>query len=306
MKISIVIPNYNGSDLLQKNIPTVLKSVEKYKDVEVIVVDDASTDNSLEILESFKDTITTLKNLNNLGFAQTVNKGVKSAQGEIVILLNSDVRPKENFLEPALKHFDDEKVFAVGFLDESIEQGKIMERGRGIGKWEKGFLVHSAGDLSKKNTLWANGGSSAFRKKIWDNLGGLSSLYYPFYWEDIDLSYRAWKQGYEVVFEPKSVVVHEHEEGAIKKNFTSFYIKTVAYKNQFVFVWKNIGDVDLFLSHVLWLPYHFLVAIKNTDTAFFIGFLRALFLVPQIIQSNIDIRNKNTKSDKEVLSLFGS
>lgn len=306
MKTSIIIPNYNGSDLLQKNIPIVLKSVEKYKDVEVIVVDDASTDNSLEILNSFGTRAIIVRNEKNVGFAQSVNKGVEKAQGDIVVLLNSDVQPRDNFLEPLLKHFENEKVFAVGCLDESIENGKSVSRGRGIGKWKRGFLLHAAGSLDKHTTLWANGGSSAFRKNIWEQLKGLSSLYRPFYWEDIDLSYRAWKQGYEVVFEPKSVVVHEHEKGAIKKNFTPFYIKSVAYKNQFIFVWRNIRDLDLVLSHLLWLPYHFLVTLKNFDLAFLFGFLRALFTVPNIIQSNISMQSKHKASDKEILSLFVS
>ncbi|MCX6782597.1 MAG: glycosyltransferase [Candidatus Levybacteria bacterium] len=304
MKISIIIPNYNGSMLLKKNIPAVINSIKKYKNSEIIIIDDCSVDNSLSVLNSFKNNIIIIENNKNIGFADSVNIAVKKSIGDIIILLNSDVRPDLDFIKPLLFHFENEKVFAVGCLDKSIENGEIIQRGRGIGSWTRGFFQHSAGELDKKNTLWVSGGSGAFRKSIWEKLGGFSSAYYPFYWEDIDISYRAWKLGYEVHFEKQSKVIHEHEEGAIRKKFNSQYIKTTAYKNQFIFVWKNITDVELCMSHALWLPYHFLIALKNVNLAFFIGFLKAFFYIPIILLENITLRNKKIISDKNILSLF--
>lgn len=300
MKISIVIPNFNGAKLLEKNIPFVLKAANQVQDTEVIVVDDASTDNSKEVLSQFKE-IHLLENSKNKGFARSINKGVGYSKGDIVILLNSDVQPDEKFLKPLIKHFFDRNVFAVGCLDKSVESGKTIERGRGIGKWDKGFLVHSAGNLNKETTLWASGGSSAFRKTYFEKLGGFSELFYPFYYEDIDLSYRAWKVGWVVKFERGSAVVHEHEAGAIMENYSKSYIKTIAYKNQFVFIWKNITDLQYGLSHILWLPYHVLMAAFRLDLAFFVGFLRALALLPLILR----IKKKNSRlfvrSDKKVI-----
>ena len=189
-------------------------------------------------------------------------------------------------------------------MDKSIEKGKVILRGRGVGKWQRGFLIHSAGALNKTSTLWVNGGSGAFRKSIWDKLGGFDELYNPFYWEDIDLSYHALKSGYKILFEPKSVVVHEHEKGAINQKYSQFQIKTIAYKNQFIFVWKNATDLDLQFLHVFWLPYHFVKALGRKDLAFFLGFFLSFIRLPQIIKSSFRAQKDFTKSDHEVLEEF--
>lgn len=282
MNLSVIIPNYNGEKLLEKNLPRVFRAVGN---VEVIVVDDASTDNSLEKLKVFDKKIKIIRNEKNLGFSSTINRGVKEANGDIILLLNSDVVPEKGFLVPLLSHFEDKNIFAVGCMDKSVEENRIVLRGRGVGKWKRGFLIHSRGEVNKNNTLWVNGGSGAFRKYIWEKLGGFDELYDPFYWEDIDLSYRAIKSGFRVLFEPKSIVIHEHEKGAIKKKFSATDIKTIAYRNQLIFVWKNTTDFNLQLLHLLWLPYHMLKACVGKDLAFFIGLYKAFRLLPKIIES---------------------
>jgi len=283
MKISVVIPNYNGEEILKKNLPKVLDAVG---DVEVIVVDDASVDESLKVLKSFESKIKIIVNKKNLGFSLAVNKGVKATSGDIVILLNTDVVPENDFLAPLLSHFEDDKVFAVGCMDKSIEGDKIVLRGRGVGRWNRGFLMHSRGEVDKTDTLWVNGGSGAFRKSVWEKLGGFNELYSPFYWEDIDLSYRALKSVYKIVFESKSVVVHEHEKGSIKSTYSDFDVKAIAYRNQFIFVWKNITDLLMKLDHLIWLPYHVIAAVLRLDLAFCLGLFKAFILLPKIIKSS--------------------
>ncbi len=309
MNISVIIPNYNGENILKKNLPKVFEEFRQYNlgKTEIIVIDDASSDNSLLILRDFKKKYKNLKilrNEKNLGFSSTVNKGVANAGGELLILLNTDVYPEIGFLNPLLKHFKDDNVFAVGCMDKSIEGNKIVLRGRGLGEWKRGFLVHKRGEVDKTNTLWVSGGSGAFRKSIWDKLGGLNELYNPFYYEDIDLSYRALKSGYKVLFEPKSVVFHEHEKGAIKSKYSSFQIKTIAYRNQFIFVRENVTDIDLKLKHLAWLPYHFVKALILRDRAFFIGYFKSLVLLPKIIKSSIRYQKSFILKDSEVVKNY--
>lgn len=317
MNISIIIPNYNGQKLLKKNLPYVLLAAREYTKgkVEIIIPDDPSTDKSANVIAGFIDYVRekeknivaktiSNKNKKESGFSKNVNRGVSLATGEILILLNSDVRPHKNFLEPLLSHFTDPKVFAVGCMDESIEADEKVLRGRGVGRWEKGLLQHSAGTLDKTNSFWASGGSSAFRKKIWEKLKGLDILFNPFYWEDIDLSYRALKSGYTILFEPKSVVIHEHEEGAIKNKFKPVQIQKIAYRNQFIFIWKNITDPLFLLSHIFWLPYHLINAARRKDKAFFIGFCLALVKLNQIIQARANARKLFVKTDRAVLKEY--
>jgi GT2 family glycosyltransferase len=315
MNISIVIPNYNGEKILKKNLPKVLESVKNYKEgqVEIIIPDDPSTDNSKQVITDFinsiKDKHITGKTISNTnkaegGFSKNVNRGVSLATGDILILLNSDVSPHKDFLDSLLPHFDDEKVFAVGCMDESIEEGKTVLRGRAVGAWKRGIFVHKEGKLDKVDTLWVSGGSGAFRKSIWDKLRGLDPLYNPFYWEDIDLSYRAQKSGYKTIFEPKSVVTHEHEEGAIKKTFKPANVRKIVYRNQFTFIWKNITDANLLLSHILWLPYHCIKALTRRDWIFFNGLFLALGRLSEVKQSRFVAKKLFTKTDTEVLQPF--
>ena len=137
---------------------------------------------------------------------------------------------------------------------------------------------------------------------MWNTLGGMDTLYNPFYWEDIDLSYRALKSGYEILFEPESLVVHEHEKGAIKSKYTAFQVKTIAYRNQFIFVWGNATDFYLRFMHFLWLPNYLLRALLREDWAFFIGFYNALVLLPKIIKSSIKLKKTFVKKDKELIT----
>lgn len=315
MNISIVIPNYNGEDLLKKNLPKVSDAVWAYKggEIEIIAIDDCSIDNSINVLKKLKSELESkyprikfkiIKNEKNLGFSSTVNRGIKESKGEIIVLLNTDVSPEKDFLTPLISHFKDERLFAVGCMDKSVENGKIVLRGRGIGKWKRGFFVHSRGEVNKTNTLWVSCGSGAFRKSIWDKLGGLDTLYNPFYWEDIDLSYRALKSGYKILFEPKSVVMHEHEKGSIKKKYSQSQVKTIAYRNQFIFVWKNASDLGLQLLHVFWLPYHFTKAFASGEWAFVLGFFQAFIRLPQVIKSKIRSQKYFTKLDREVVKEF--
>jgi GT2 family glycosyltransferase len=315
MNLSIIIPNYNGENLLRKNLPKVLEAAGYYKDgkVEIIITDDGSTDGSMSEVKNF---LANLKNTQVLGkiventqkkhrgFSSNANRGVKAASGEVVILLNTDVVPRVDFLDALISHFKNPEIFAVGCMDESIEKGKHILRGRGIGGFKRGFLMHRKAEPDNPHTLWVSCGSGAFRKSVWEKLGGLDQLYNPFYWEDIDLSYRAQKSGYKVVFESKSVVVHEHDKGTIKTIFDRAYVKQIAYRNQFIFMWKNVTDSSLIVEHILFLPYHFLKAVISLDFELLKGFLHALMRFDKIMKARKVAKIKFIKSDKEVMQQY--
>src|SRR3990167_9489728 len=123
----------------------------------------------------------------------------------------------------------------------------------------------------------------AFRKSVWDKLGGMDPLFNPFYWEDIDLSYRGVKAGYRLVFEKRSVVRHYHQEGKIMRKYSTWYIRAVASRNQFQFIWKNIDDPGIMISHMVWTPIVVLRAMLTLDSAFICGYFIAVFRLPHII-----------------------
>lgn len=293
MPVSVIIPSFNGVALLKKHLPQVIKSLRKHD--EIVVVDDASTDATIPWLTEvfhlksvstpIKDTfcfrsiykdmdIKVLVNQTNQRFASSCNRGVETAKSEIVILLNNDVSPDRDFLSFLLPHFRDKKVFAVGCLELAANEGN-KKYGRNEAHFERGFLVHNRAKYQDgSETFWASGGSSAFRKTMWDKLKGFDLSYRPAYWEDIDLSYRARKRGWKIEFEPKALVHHVHEStniGVFGKN----RMEVMAYKNSILFMWRNARGREL-LDHFIWLPYHMVFTVLRSRGRFLLGLGEAI------------------------------
>lgn len=241
MKISIAIPNFNGKNLLEKNLPNILSAGAD----EIIIIDDGSKDTSFEYLSDLQTThpeLKIFKHKKNQGFISTVNEMFEKVEGEIIVLLNNDVWVEKGFLKPLIKHFESNKVFAV----------TLYEKGEGpaVAFWNNGYFEFKRGEEAKslQKSAWASGGSAAYSRKIWQELGGFDKIFNPFYWEDIDLSFRALKKGYEIYWEPQSRVKHEHET-TIKKEFKQRYVNWVQQRNQLLFIWKNITDKNLLKEH---------------------------------------------------------
>jgi len=298
LSATIIIPNWNGKHLLEKHLPGVIREAEH---ADVMVVDDASTDGSVQFIRRTHPKVRVITKRRRHGFAETVNVGVAHVKSDIVVLLNSDVEPEPGFLTPLLPHFSDPNVFAVGCLEKSVEAGSVVLRGRGEAMWRKGFFIHWRGDVDKYDTAWVSGGSSAFRKKLWDRLGGMDTIFNPFYWEDIDLSYRAYKAGYRLVFEPRSIIGHYHEEGKIRREYTPRQVQRIAYRNQFFFIWKNLADPKRILEHCLWTPFRMFRGILSGDWPLLAGYVSAVVKLPRVFRSRMVSAGLWTKPDPDRL-----
>jgi len=275
MKTSIVIPNYKKTPLI-KHLPAVIKACPKS---EIIVVDDASPDDTVKYLKKHFPKVKVVVNKTNQRFAVSCNNGVKAATGDIVILINSDVAPKKSFLKPLIKHFKDNQVFAVGCLEIENKDGKKHISGKNKCQFKRGFLIHSAAPITnfRKTTdnCWGSGGSMAIDRKKYLEIGGMDPLYKPAYWEDIDLSWQAREKfGWKILFEPKSQVFHNHESTNVSV-FGRKKMETMAARNQFLFVWKNIRGKQL-IEHFLWLPYHLTFTAARTQGIFLIALFQAI------------------------------
>ncbi len=252
---SVVIPNWNGRDLLEKYLPSVEAALQGNPENEIIVVDNGSADGSAEFVRSRFPGVKLVALPRNLGFGGGSNAGFRAARNEIVVLLNSDMRVEPDFLAPLLEGFADSQVFAVScqiFLSDPTKRRE--ETGLTGGWWQDGALKVTHRADSQVNTLfpcfYGGGGSCAFDRAKFLELGGFDELLAPFYLEDTDLGYLAWKRGWKVFYQPRSVVYHEHR-GTIGKKFSSSYIEAVLKKNFVLFCWKNIHEWTRLWSHFL-------------------------------------------------------
>ena len=294
--ITIVIPTFNGLKLLKNNLKRVLAVSSG---AQVVIVDDGSTDGTSEWLRREFPQVAILTLPTNQGFARAVNAGVWSVNTPIVVLLNNDAVPESGWLDPLRASLTDKDVFAVGCLEKGEREGKRIESGRGIGAFEKGLLQHARGE-SARYTLWATGGSAAFNREKWVSLGGMDDLYAPFYWEDIDISYRAWKRGWKVLFESQSVVRHTHEQ-TIGLHYPRWKIKAASIKNQLLFMSKHVTDFDVLLGHILWMPIHLGGSLFFGNLTFVLGFFWALVYLPKAMIRRVS-NGVTLKGDKEVLT----
>lgn len=299
--ISIVIPHYKGKDKFFANLR---HNIPFFHGCEIIVVNDYPNEPLKKEIEAEFPAIILIENEKNLGFAGAASAGITHSSKPYVFLLNNDVVLHDDSFKKAISHFEKDKyVFAVSFR-QTEKNGSYV--GRNTIFWNKGFFQHAKGDPHKSGINgWAEGGSMLFDKKKYERLNGLDTLYSPFYWEDIDLSYRAWKAGYSILFDT-SVTIQHHHESTISSHFQSSYIKTIAYRNQLITIWKNISDGKLFLEHIFYLLKNLIAYPLRGEGEFVKGFWMATQLSRDIMYKRSEQTDLWKKSDREIFAQFKS
>ncbi|HWE07014.1 MAG TPA: glycosyltransferase, partial [Rhizomicrobium sp.] len=309
---SLVIPNWNGRHLLENFLPSWLAAIEAHPGSEVLIVDNGSTDGSAEWIRSHYPQARVLALERNLGFGGGSNAGFREASNDVVVLLNSDMRVEPDFLAPLLAGFaphgkgEDESVFAVScqiFLGDPSKRRE--ETGLTEGWWQDGGLRVSHREDPAVDRLfpcfYGGGGSCAFDRAKFLELGGFDELLAPFYLEDTDIGFQAWKRGWKVLYQPASVVHHEHR-GTIGRKFSASYIQSVLRKNYALFCWKNIHEWRRLASHLLHSFAGSVVTAFAGDSptrASAAGIARAFLQLPAAVRSRIRARRLAVISDSE-------
>lgn len=303
---SVVIPNWNGRDLLEKYLPSIVAALAANPENEIVVVDNGSTDGSAEFLRERFPQINLVALPVNLGFGGGSNAGFRAAKNDIVVLLNSDMRVASDFLAPLLEGFRDPQVFAVSCQIFFSDPGKLREEtGLTQGWWQDGGLrVRHRIDPAVDDLFpcfYGGGGSCAFDRRKFLELGGFDELLAPFYLEDTDLGYMAWKRGWKVLYQPRSVVYHEHR-GTIGKRFREEQIQAVLKKNYLLFCWKNIHDWRLLLPHFFFAWAGAVLGVLFGDVPLrtnLAAIWRAFRQLPQAVRSRRRARALATVTDRE-------
>jgi GT2 family glycosyltransferase len=261
--ISVVIPNYNGKELLEANLPAVYHALHTsgITDYEIIITDDASSDNSVKFIQTKYPYILLIENATNQGFAGNTNAGIFKASKELILILNSDVVLTTEYFNPLLSYFDKPDTFGVMGLITSLDSDKIQD-GAKYPDYSFGNIKTSMNYLcTEKTSLYTffMSGANALvdRKKIVE-LGAFSELYNPYYSEDVDLGLKAWRAGYKCYFEQKAVC--KHPNSATIEKEPSKKVKIIAKRNK------------------MYLPF---IHLQNTELAYFLVvlFLKAFFRI---------------------------
>ena len=244
--VSIVIPVHNEVHYTLNCLEQLSKTLPKNFRGEIIVIDDASSDETPAILETFasKDNrVKVLRNPENAGFIESCNRAAKEATGEILVFLNNDTLPQPNWLPPLLRVLEEKPdAGAVGgkliYPDGTLQEagGVIFSDGSGcnFGKYDKAADAPLYSFL--RGVDYCSGALLATPRKMFLELGGFDTRFKPAYYEDADYCFTLRAKGYRAYYQPESVIVHF--EGASSGTDVTVGIKSYQAANRIKFVEK--------------------------------------------------------------------
>lgn len=263
--VSIVILNWNGRNYLQQFLPSVLATT--YTNKEVVVIDNASTDDSVQYLQQQWPAVRIVQNNQNYGFAQGYNEGLKHIQADYYVLLNSDVEVSPGWLDPMVRllesdasiaacqpkilQYDNRELFeyagaAGGWLD---YLGYPFARGRVFDVCEKDEGQYD----TEVPIFWASGAAMFVRANLYHALGGLDEYFFA-HQEEIDFCWRLQLAGYKVYACPKAIVYHVGGGTLPKGNARKVYLN---FRNNLMMMAKNLPRWEAIwkISYRFWLDY---------------------------------------------------
>ncbi len=258
-RLGVVVPNYNGEDLLPRYLPGVLESLQRAGGGELLVVDDASADGSVALLTERFPEARLIRREKNGGFGEAVNTGIRALDAELVAVCMTDMELHPDALAAACGMFGREDVFAVAFrLMEADGAGSggvtslVFSRGMFHTVFPDAERPGSWGDRAV-DVAFATGGAMVVRRDRFLELGGFDPDYAPFNWEDVDLCWRAWRKGWRSVHCPDAHAWHRHPHLTVERSAPGDTVRRLLWRNRILFVRKNIRDRTVLLRHRFWL-----------------------------------------------------
>lgn len=247
--VSIVIPNYNGENYIKGCLDSI--KAQDFLGYEIIVVDDASTDDSLKILEAYPE-VQVLVNEENLGFAASVNRGIRASVGTYVLLLNNDVELTPSFLKNIIRTAEPADVFGVSSrmirfnerdkIDDAGDQYNIF--GWGYKRGDGAPLFSFAG---REEVFSVCAGAGLYKRKVFGEIGLFDERFFA-YMEDMDISYRARIYGYRNMYEPSAMCYHVGSATtAGGERYSPFKVKLSARNNVYL-IYKNMPLPQILLN----------------------------------------------------------
>ncbi len=234
--ISVVLPNYNGRKLLETYLPSTFQVLEAAGVAfEVIIVDDASKDDSVDFIKRNYPEVKLIVNPQNRGFAYTCNRGIEASNNELILLLNSDVKLEAGYFDQQWQYFALPDTFGVMGRIIDMEGDRIQDVARmpkfnGL-KLKTDYFYFCESPEQHLYTIYLSGANALVDAAKLKLLGGFDEIFSPFYCEDMELSLRAWRIGWKCYYEHKAVC--RHQVSATTKNYqTARWVKSIYFRNR--------------------------------------------------------------------------
>jgi GT2 family glycosyltransferase len=236
--ISVVIPNFNGVTLFPQTLPSLIASLTRAGlPSEILVADDCSTDESIKYLNENYPEIKVVASEVNRGFSPTINRGIRAAKYDLVFLLNSDVKLREDYFEHLVPYFDRSDTFGVmgqivNWDDDRIQDAAKLPTFQGAKiKTFKNFLPSETPVQGGLYTMYLSGAEALVSREKLLQLGGFDEIFAPYYIEDYELSLRAWRLGWKCYYDHRAVCRHK-TSSTIKSKSRKKHIQTIYYRNK--------------------------------------------------------------------------
>lgn len=249
--VSIIIINWNGKKHLEKCLPSIKK--QRYKNIELIIVDNASVDDSVFYVKKVFPKAKIIINPTNLGFSEANNIGYKKANGDYILFLNNDTDVTKDFLIELISNIEkDEKIGGAQSKILFMEKKDTLDS---VGAFltTSGYLYHYGAikkDSKKYNhkiSLYsAKGACMIFKRAVLKKIeveGKIFDPKYFAYFEETDLCHRVWLAGYKIMYIPSSVIYHK--VGGTSTKMVNSFIQFHSFKNRIRSHIKNLGTVNL-------------------------------------------------------------
>ncbi len=299
--VSIIIVNWNGGEVFKECLQSLNKI--KYKNWELIVVDNGSTDGTKKFA--------TIKNKQNLGFAEGNNLGFEKAKGEYILLLNNDTTVEKDFLNKLVVRMERDK--KIGLIQPKIHvmsdptfidsAGSYLTRTGFLQHW--GFLSKDGKEFNKEKYIFSAKGACILIKREVIEKVGLFDKDYGSYLEDTDFSWKAWIVGYKVLFYPKAEIYQKI--GFSSKRQNQVFVNYHSFKNRLATLFKNlsflnlifIGGIHLFILFGLSFYYFITLRFENGVLV-----LKAIYWnlshIKDLIEKRSVIQKLRVKNDNEL------
>jgi GT2 family glycosyltransferase len=314
MDISVVIPTWKGRHLLEAYLPSVLEACNRCRkrtnnETEVIIVEDAGNDGTASWLRSnYPNCLRLVEHEANRGFSAACQTGFENDLYPLVLLLNNDVRLEPDCISPMIGHFHDPDIFAVtGKMfdqtgDKFCNGGKVGRFRRGMWSTYRNYDLSPGADPDfPLISFSAIGAFSAFDRARFLEIGGFDPLAAMV--EDVEISYRAWKRGWRVKYEPRSVAYHDASQ-TMDRRYRRRALDKLSRRSRILMHWMLLHDRRMFGQHLASIMLRVLTSWLALDWRFYWAIGTGLANIPAIARKRQATRRTMARSDRELVQLL--